>query len=393
MTGRPAALDGCTIVEIDLDEAGQYAARLLAALGARVVKLEAMAGDASRLLAPFATDQQGARRSITYEFLNAGKLSLAVDLDDDFAWELVPRLLRTGGAVLVSSRLAGRLPAGLEAPVVVNSAGGLSASGEVPSTSFTRYHAGGTGYLAPTARPVMPGGVTGDAMAGVGLAVTVLGTLVMRDRDEAMAADAVHADHAQIAHAANLEKMFTGRVAKQGVHLTREAHRFPFGGAQRCADGHVSMLINEKHQWQGFVDVIGHPEWADDPRFKGGAGRRDMRDVIEPALDAWCADRPVAEVLRAMRAHHVPIGQVRDVHDIAGDDLMRQRGFLKPADTRFGTATTLGLPFGQHDLWRQPALGDAPALGQHSRAILQTLGDSDEMIELYERLALVRLAA
>ena len=166
-------LEGCTIVEIGLDEAGQYAGRLLASLGARVVKIEPMLGEDERLLAPFVTDGKGRRRSIPYEYLNAGKYSLAADLDDPFVFELLAGLVAGGGAVLVSQRYADRLPAELAAPVIVASTFGAGAKADAPSTTFTRFHAGPSGYLLPADRPVAPSTLAPDCMAGVGIAVTV----------------------------------------------------------------------------------------------------------------------------------------------------------------------------------------------------------------------------
>jgi crotonobetainyl-CoA:carnitine CoA-transferase CaiB-like acyl-CoA transferase len=395
MTSVPAALEGCTIVEIDLDEAGQYATRLLASLGARVVKLEALRGDEGRLRPPFADDLRGGRRSVPYDFLNAGKRSLAVDLDDAFAFRLVEGLVGERGAVVVSEPLRARIPARLKVPVIAHSLLGKdgAADPEGVSTSFTRFHAGGTGYLAPASRPVMPAGIAGDALAGVGLAVSILGVLAIGELDDEPGRAPLRADHSQLAHAANLEKMFTGRVAKQGVHLSREAHRFPFGGAQRCADGHVSMLVNEHHQWQGLSRVLGHPEWAEDPRFQGGSGRRDMADMITAALDAWCGERTVAQVLAAARAHHVPIGEVRPVQAILEDDTLRRRGFLHEEETAFGPLTSVALPFGQHPLWDPVPLGPAPTLGEHTFELLHALGHDDDRQSELEALALVRRAA
>ncbi|AZG08248.1 hypothetical protein EGT29_10320 [Pigmentiphaga sp. H8] len=386
-----AALQGCTVVEIGLDEAGQYAGRLVAALGARVIKVEPLLGEMQRLLAPFKVDRSGRRRSIPYEYLNAGKKSIAADLEDPFVWELIEKLTGGEGAVLCGTSMWERVPDTLNVPVVVASLYGAEVRTAASQAPLTRFQAGPSGKLLPAPRPVMPATLAADCIAGAGLAVTVLAVLTMRQYDESMAvAHRPVADHAYAAHAINLEKMFVGRVAQDHAELSRETHRFPFGGAVRCADGFVSMLLNEEHQWQGLCDVMGRPEWATDPRFSGGAGRSCMRLEIQSALDAYCGHRSVEVVLAAARSRGVPVGGVRSLAEVLDDDFKKARGFLEPTETAFGLANLVGLPFGDDPAWARRGEAIAPLVGQHSEEILSELGYSDEVREVLQCLRLVR---
>jgi len=395
------ALHGCTIVEIDLDEAGQYAGRLLARLGARVIKFESIDGDRTRKLPSFITDRTGRRRSIPFEYFNAGKQSIALDLDDAFATDLLERLVAGCShdvALLVSPRFTECLPEGLRAPVVVP--GAYGASGErrdLPNTPLTRFQAGGNGYLIPgddadQLRPTLPGTFAADCFAGNGIAVAVLSALVMRRNDPDYAAvPQPRIDWSQMAYSINLEKMFLARTAQDGYELNRANHRYPFGGAIRCKNGHVSMLINEAHQWHALCGVIGKTEWAQDPKFAGGAGRWAMQDTIRPVLDAWCGLRSVEEVLEAMRVVGVPIGRIRTVYDVLAEPSFRQRGFLGEAETPYGKAADIGLPFGAADpMWNGKASAVAPILGEHSAELLAALGHDAEERILLENLGLIR---
>ena len=214
----------------------------------------------------------------------------------------------------------------------------------------------------------------------------------MREHDPALQSVAQpRLDHALQAHAVNLEKMFVGRVSLDDAELTRDNHRFPFGGAVRCLDGHVSMLLNEEHQWQGLCRVMGRPQWADDERFRGGAGRMRMQKEVAHALDAYCATRTVDEVLAVARSEGVPVGGVRSLQQVLGDDMMRARGFLRNAATPYGAAAGIGLPFGEEDpLWRPWSSDVAPLVGQHSRELLSDLGHAADQVDLMEELRLVR---
>jgi crotonobetainyl-CoA:carnitine CoA-transferase CaiB-like acyl-CoA transferase len=388
---QDAALDGCTVVEIGLDEAGQYAGRILASLGARVVKIEPLLGEAQRLLAPFVRDSGGRSRSIPYEYLNAGKCSLAADLDDPFIYGLLAKLLVNGGLVLVAPRYVDEIPAALEVPVLVASTYGAGPKAGVPATTSTRFHAGPSSFLMPTDRPLAPSTLAPDCIAGVGIAVSALGMLAMRQYDSDLAGTVQpRSDHALQAHAVNLEKMFVGRVSLDGATLDRDSHRFPFGGAVPCADGYVSMLLNEEHQWHGLCRVLGRPEWIGDDRFRGGAGRSLMRDDISRALGAYCATRSVDDVLKETRAQGVPVGGVRSMTQVLGDEVMRARGFLRDAATPYGAAVAIGLPFGADALWQSSNSDYAPLIGQHSRELLVEMGRSAEEMLLLEELQLVR---
>lgn len=395
------ALQGCTIVEIDLDESGQYAGRLLARLGARVVKLEAIDGDRTRRLPAFVRDRAGHRRSLPFEYFNAGKESVAVDLDDAFVFDLLAQLVARAGrdvAVLCSPRCAARLPAGLAVPVIAPGPYGASgARRDLPTTPLTRFQAGGNGYLVPgddadKFRPTQPGTFAADCFAGNGIAVATLGALIMRRHDPAYGAvPQPRIDWSQMAYSINLEKMFLARTAHEGYELNRDNHRYPFGGAMRCRDGYVSMLINEMHQWHALCGVIGQPGWASDPQFAGGGGRWAMQDTIRPVLDAWCGSRTVDEVLAATRAVGVPMGRIRTVADVLAEPSFRQRKFLGEADTPYGTVADIGLPFGTVDpMWSAPASAVAPLLGEHSAAVLAELGHGADDITLFENLGLVR---
>ena len=300
-------------------------------------------------------------------------------------------LAATADLLLTGPAHACSLPQDLGIPVFTTGAhGAAGAKARTPSTPFTRFHAGGSGYLIPAERPTAPGTLAGECFAGAGILVGVLGLLLMRRRAGAADTPAPRADHSQQAHAVNLEKMFIGRISKHGVELTRHGHRYPFGGAVHCKDGFVSMLINEKHQWKGFCEAIGRPEWASDPRFATGSDRWTMQDEINGALEPWCAARTRQQVVDAMRARQVPLGSVREVPELIDDPTLRSRGFVRDAETPYGRAAVLGLPYGDDALWQARPRPFAPLLGEHSAALLAELGHPEEEITMLQNLCLVR---
>lgn len=372
------ALHGITVLELGTDEAGQYCGRLLASLGARVIVIEPLCGISSRTLPPFVRDNSGRQRSVAHEYLNAGKESIALDLEDGVLESFLKNFQGHAQLMLHGSLWNDRLPRDLELLTVSTSLyGSGNGRDHAPTTSFTRFQAGGSGSLMPTSRPAAPGTLASECFSGAGIAVTVLALLFLQKKATS-GPQIRRADHSEQAHLINLEKMFIGRVSKDKAVVTRNSHRYPFGGAVRCKDGFVSMLINEKHQWKGFCNAIGKPEWITDERFSTGSARFQMKDAIEEALHDWCGARTRAEVVEAMRSREVPIGSVNEISEIADNEVLRSRDFIRNALTPYGQAVVLSLPYGTDPVWRSDARPWAPLIGEQTLKILQELGYQEE---------------
>lgn len=388
-------LTGIDVFELPLDPAGQYAGRLLAALGAAVTKIEPLEGDPCRWLVPMWHDRNGRARSIPFEYLNAGKRSIAVDLEDDSWIEVLGPLIGSESVLIAGPTMASRALNTGAGVVVVASAYGMPASADdLPTTVFTRFHSGGSGYLIPAGskpgRPTTPGTLVGECFAGAGIAVAGLSAVLARmlSRNTANGGRIV-VDFSSQAHMVFLEKMFMSR-ALAGQTPTRATHRYPFGGAVQCKDGLVSMLLYEDHQWAGLCRMIGREDWINDERFSGGAGRWDMQDVISDALNAWCSNRLVDEVVRTGTQNAVPIGRIATLEQVLARPSLRSREFLREEPSDLGAIVSMGLPFGNIDpRWNFQHLSGAPSLGEHTRPTLESLGYSHESILEFENLSVV----
>ena len=97
------ALEGLTVLDFTSHIAGPYATKLLADLGARVIKVERPGGDISRGLGPWLGDTPGIERSGTYQFLNTNKESVVLDLKKAGAGTVLDRLTAEADLVVTSS--------------------------------------------------------------------------------------------------------------------------------------------------------------------------------------------------------------------------------------------------------------------------------------------------
>lgn len=388
---------GTTLIELGATAAGQYAGRLLAALGARVIKIEPLAGDATRFAPDCVRDRDGRPRSLAFEYLNAGKESIAVDLDDGFLQELLMKFSAPETVILTTPKLARLVPEAFEGILAkVGPYGEAHNHGDPPTTPLTRYQAGGDGSLIPpgpepTLRPTFPGALVGDCFAGAGAAVSILGTLYLKKTDARLKSEPQpKIDFSQQSHLVMIQKLFLGRVWGEKMDLTRSNNRYAFGGSVKCKDGYVSMLVLEDHQWKGLCTAMGREEWLSDPRFKSGTTRWENQEAIQAGLEEWCGPRTVEEVLAKTRALSVPIGHIATLPEVLKKEYLRERGFLREEDSALGQIVTQGLPFGRDPLWQgaRPVL--APLAGEHTAALLKEIGRSADDIELLEQLGVVR---
>ncbi|MCZ2110779.1 MAG: CoA transferase, partial [Dehalococcoidia bacterium] len=97
------ALDGLTVLDFSTWIAGPYTTKLLADLGARVIKVEPPGGDPGRRLGPYLDDRPGPDRSATYQFLNTNKEGIVIDLKSPRSRDVVRQLVKMAGLVVTAS--------------------------------------------------------------------------------------------------------------------------------------------------------------------------------------------------------------------------------------------------------------------------------------------------
>jgi formyl-CoA transferase len=143
--------------------------------------------------------------------------------------------------------------------------------------------------------------------------------------------------------------------------------------AYACRDGRALVAGNGDSIFRRLMKAIGRDDLAADPALTDNTGRVQRVDEIDAAIGAWAAELSVAEVLAALDAAAVPAGRIYTVADIAQDPHYQARGMLQSVTMADGSELTvpgivpkLSRTPGGH--WR-----DAPALGQHTQAVLDAL--------------------
>lgn len=328
MSRNEPPLLGVRILELADGVAGPYAGRLLAMLGATVVKAEPERGDEARATPVDTRPLTGT--SPLYLHLNAGKRNVtsgALDLERALDWAdaVIDNRVRRqlAGTLLAPEALAARE----KAPVLISvTAWGFEADepGRVRDELLVQARSGimcTTGD--PGGAPLRFPGWQAQYFAGGYAAVAALAAL----REP----DFPHVDVPWIAciatgvEGAVQHYLQTGRQPRAaGSH---PVHLFP-GGAFRCADGHVVPGAIRESDWRRQGAVYGTPELVEDERFahrrKRAENYRELWDLIQPWYDAHTK----REIFDAAVEVEWALGMILTSRDALEDPHLREREFL-----------------------------------------------------------------
>ncbi|HVC30350.1 MAG TPA: CoA transferase [Steroidobacteraceae bacterium] len=378
-------LAGVRVLDLS-DEAVALAARLLADLGAEVIRAESASGDYLRRRGPFLGGRSDLERGLAHLLYNAGKQSLALALELPESWELLDRLLDHIDAVIaplektaLARRFfdAERLRA-VHARACVVDIALRPGSSRGAATDLIGVAAGGLLYLNGFAEdpPNVPAGKLAYKQTSLAAALAAM-SLLMRGRRTGQGGritvsmqEAVTWTTMQTANE-NYWHWHHARPKRTGAEgLGRSGSRSIF----QCKDGlWVSFSIHPPY-WNRFVDwtveVTGDNElrgveWSEPRR------RWERGDIIAAFTEQIASRLTRDEMLREGQKHGVLIGPVHGVAEIAHDQQLLARGlFREVSHPQFGRSLTMLQPPFFSSAYRVE-MRAAPMLGQHSREILR----------------------
>jgi crotonobetainyl-CoA:carnitine CoA-transferase CaiB-like acyl-CoA transferase len=356
-------LDGWRVLEVADGVAASFCAKVLADLGADVVKVEPPEGHPSRWTAPRRADAAPEEPGGGFLYVNTGKASVVVDDEARL------RELATAADVIVTDRTAGSSLNDLaEAAILVTITpfGMTGPYAHYRARHLTTFHSGGEGSILPSGTsftqfperaPVQIGSDIAEYDAGSNAAVAVLAACYHRLRTGRGQHIDVSAQESQL----TLNRTRLSRFNNDGVTLGREGNRYGFMGMMACRDGFVQLVGMTPAQWDALA---ASPDASDlaDPRFAtAGARAEDMAAAAE-AFRGWVAARPKAEVVRVLSALGAPVGAYARPGDLFASEQLAHREFFREVDD--GRGGRLRIPGPPYRLSATPALvRPAPALG------------------------------
>ena len=388
-------LGGIRVLDLGEGVSAPYAARTLAGLGADVVKVEPPSGDYARLVGPFPDDTPHPEKSALYLALNSGKRGVTLDLDLDSDRSRLLKLAADAHIVIDNHEMGWLDERGIGYEALaevrrdviltqITPFGNWGPYSDYEAGDLSLFHmsANAHGMLGPVADPdseppIRAGGHQADQVAGISATTATLAALfrlrttgqgchLMVSSFEAMATQSI----------AGLANIAFGRESptRQAAEI-REAsiggQVAAIGGVLPCNDGYVAISPREDAQWARWLDLMGNPDWSDDPKFNTRSARQQNSLELWELLAAWTGQRSRFDIARDGQQRRIPCFPVNTVSDLLADPHLKERRFFVSID--HPVAGTFQYPSVPYRLSKTPlTIGSrpAPTLGQHNAEVL-----------------------
>lgn len=395
-------LQGVRVLDLTNVLAGPFCCHQLAHMGADVIKVEArLGGDLARQLG---ADVELNRRNMGVSFLaqNPGKRSITLDLKKESAKAVFRRLVRTADVVVENFRpgVMDRLGLGYaellqENPGLVYCA--ISGFGQTgPLRDFPAYDQiiqGMSGVMGITgdqeSAPLRVGYPIADTIGGITAAFAVASALASPKRNKGVFIDV---------------SMLEATMATMGWavsnHLVAGRAPQPMGndnvtaspsGTFRTGDGLLNIAANKQEQFEKVCEVLGRPEWKQDPRFAERHARLGNRAELKRLMETELAARSADAWWQLLNAAGVPSGPVYSVPQALDHPQISTRGMVATFKDAPGVGRDIRLVRTGFKLNGEAPSVDAPPprLGEHTDAILAELGYAEEEIASFKQQEIV----
>lgn len=393
-------LKGYRVLDIGQFVAAPTCTRILAEMGAEVIKLElAPFGDRGRFSGdkPRAPELKKTSQSTYYFQHNHSKKSLAVDIKQERGRALIHALIAKVDVVVENFAPGVMARAGLGYDTLsainpklimcsISLAGQSGPLSDKPGFDYMgAAYAGVTSCIGETDRgPAQLPIAISDSATGVTAAMAVGFALLHRERT----GEGQYIDCSLIDTYFNMHEVNVPKSSLRGPQFqpTRMGSLHPDGGPTgvfRCKDGAFVSIMVLPHQWPLMVKAMNMSELADDPRFRDARARRDNNVALKDIIERWLAGFASRDAaVAALEAERVPCAPVLTLHEAMAHPHLRARGTVRRVTDRdIGEFDIPGLA-ARFSRWTPATDIKADRLGEHNEAILrQLLGLSDADIQ------------
>ena len=372
---------GLRVLDFSTTIAGPHCTRMLADLGAEVIKIETAEGETMRTRPPLRSDC-----STTFGQLNVGKKSLVLDLKSPRGIEVVRRMV-AGADVLVENFRPGvmrRLKLDfaslhrLNPKLIYCSISGYGQTGpsaELPAYAPVIHAASGyemahLAYQPGRTRPDYCGIYHADVLTGVYAFGAISAALYQRSVSQ-------QGQHIDVSMLEAMLSLTLNEV--QWSQFEVKPTQRPMFGPIETSDGYVMVAVASEKTFQSLMKVIGHPEWVSDPRFAKYTDRRENWGSLMDGVEAWSRSVTTEKCLVALNSEGVPSSAYRTVAEALKDPQITHRGALAEVQDAGGTFNVVNLPFRMSGA-TVSAAKRMSTLGEHTLAFLRETGLSEDEI-------------
>ncbi|MCU0925727.1 MAG: CoA transferase [Hydrogenophaga sp.] len=383
-------LAGVRVLEVAQIMAGPTCGLMLADLGADVIKVEKFPGgdDARQYQKPGDSDLPP-----SFAMINRGKRSLALDFRHPLGRDALRRLAQQADVVTENFRVGymDRLGLGYDdlrpdnPSLIYCSISGYGFTGPLKERGgFDLILQAFSGIIAATGEPgrapVKPGISIADTNAGILAALGVLAAYIHRLKTGA----------GQRVETSLLQAAMQQTYWLAANYFSTGRDTPPLGTAHsliapyqvfQAADGGLVIGGGNPNAWRRICEVLGHPEWQDDPRFNHPQRRVQHRAELQQLIEGVLAGDSVAQWCDRLDAAGVPCGPVNSAGQALDHEQTRAIGMVMDVDDGHGgTVRGLGQPVTLNRTPPTHAMSAAPRVGQHSAQVLAEFGFSEAEI-------------
>jgi CoA:oxalate CoA-transferase len=368
-------LQDICVLDVSEEIAGPFCGKLLAGLGAEVIKVERSgSGDLSRRAPSRLNSTFGPEPSALFLYLNSGKKSITLDVDSRTGATILRRLVQECD-ILIESFPPGyldRLGLGyaaleeLQPRLIYTSVTAFGQSGPYRDLKGSELVAQAMGGLMqtiglPDREPLKIGGNAASYTTGMSAFSATMIALYVRDAH----------GYGQHVDVSAMETMAVAQIHSSIQHQFGRTPRRRESPLVEAKDGWVSPGLERgvrQDTWPRVCDMIGRPDLKDHPAFSTPEARREHQQDLLTILGSWTATQPKEAIYHLLQELRSVAGYVATVEDLFSSRQLVAREFFQAIDhPTAGRALYPGAPFRiQGDTWRH---GRAPLLGEHNRQI------------------------
>jgi len=385
-------LAGMRVLELAQIMAGPTCGMMLADMGADVIKVEKLpGGDDSR------SYQEPRINGVSAPFLilNRNKRGMALNLKHPQGREILLRMVRDADVLTENYRLGTLDKLGLSYDVLAQANPGLiycAVSGygrDGPLASkggFDLIAQGFSGLMSVTGEPGRPPVKTGNSVADINAGILAAVGIT------AAYAYKLQTGKGQIVDTSLFEAALQQTYWQAAIHFATGESPGPTGSAHvltapyqafRVRDGWINIGGANQANWERITDVLGHPEWRDDPRFATNSARMQHLEALTAAMNAVLIAKTKAEWIAAFDTAGVPVGPVHTIGEALAHPQTLARGMVVDlVDPQAGATKALGCPI-HFSATPTQVTRPAPMLGEHTREVLGEYGYDAAAIDTF----------
>ena len=338
------ALLGVKILEFCTTVSGAYCAKLMADLGAEVIKIEPPGiGDGARRKPPFLKDEAHPEKSGLFMYINTSKFGITLDPEKPEGNKIFKQLVKNVD-ILIEDHQPGemeRMGLGYDALKQINP--GLIMTAITPfgqTGPYKDYKAyqlnisqmSGQGYLLPMIAPnlerppVKVGGNSGNFDPGLVASIAVMAALFYKGKT----GKGQYIGMSKMEALMSMQRVESVTFPNSGVNMSRAgmAQRRTPDGVMPCKDGYVVVVTPEEHQWKSFMKLIGDPPWAAEEWCQNRIQRVENVDRIKEPVLEWMKDHTKEEIFRKGQALSVPVAPMNTAKDVVESPQFNARNFF-----------------------------------------------------------------